>query len=460
MRKTVLAHIALLAVAAGVSTPASAANRPAGYLTICTEGKACSVASTTNVAFGRADQFFYKALSGAFTCNEATFGGRIGGGTNECSVPATSSSSSSKSSSSSSAPSSSSSSKSSSSVSSVSSSSVSSSSSSTSSVTLPPMGLVGFAAVNANGLATTTGGAGGPTVVVTTYADFVAAIADHTPRIVKVSGTITNGGTTEMVPVGSNKTIVGIGSTATLNGFGLNVSGFRDEHVKPLGEKICEVSTEGKFEYAKNVIIRNLNFVNAGDDNINVQCWSHHVWIDHNTFNKPGDGSVDIKRGSDWVTVSWNKFVLTDKTMLLSHDNDAQAQDTGKLHVSYHHNWFNQTRQRHPRVRFGMAHFFNNWCDNPTSTNNYVIGVGMSANIYADGNYINCYGETTQDMGDAGPLAKLTWDASNYIQLGDGVEFNTGNAFNPRSFYSYTLDAATSIPTILTQGAGAGKVVD
>ena len=38
--------------------------------------------------------------------------------------------------------------------------------------------------------------------------------------------------------------------------------------VKPLGQKICEVSTEGKFEYAKNVIIRNLNFVNAGDDNI------------------------------------------------------------------------------------------------------------------------------------------------------------------------------------------------
>jgi pectate lyase len=456
-------HFALIALAGSFAASALAANRPAGYVTICTEGKTCSVATATNVAFGRADQFFYKVLTGSFVCNEATFGGRVAGGTDECSVPGGSSSSSSSKSSSSSTPSSSSSSSSTPSSSSSSSSvpsSSSSSSSSVSSTSTNPAGLVGFAAVNANGLATTTGGAGGPTVVVTTYAELVAAIADHSPRIVKVSGTITNGGTTEMIPVGSNKTIVGVGANATLNGFGLNVSGWREEMVKPLGQKICEVSTEGKFEYTKNVIIRNLNFVNAGDDNINVQCWSHHVWLDHNTFNKPGDGSVDIKRGSDWVTVSWNKFIDTDKTMLLSHDNDAQVQDTGKLHVSYHHNWFNGSRQRMPRVRFGQAHVFNNWCDNPTSTNNYMIGVGMSANIYADGNYVNCYGETTQDMGDAGPLAKLTWDASNLIVLGKGVRFNTGNAFVPRSFYNYTLDPAANIPTILQQGAGAGVVVN
>ncbi|GAA5157225.1 pectate lyase [Viridibacterium curvum] len=82
---------------------ASAANRPSGYVTICTEGKTCAVTSSTNVAFGRADKFFYKTLVGSFVCNEATFGGRVAGGTNECSVPSgtsTSSVSSSKSSSS------------------------------------------------------------------------------------------------------------------------------------------------------------------------------------------------------------------------------------------------------------------------------------------------------------------------------------------------------------------------
>jgi pectate lyase len=303
----------------------------------------------------------------------------------------------------------------------------------------------------------TTGGAGGPTVTVANFADFVAAVADHNPRIVQVSGTITNTGADEMVPVGSNKTIIGLGANATISGFGLNVSGWRAEH-EVLGEDICEVNMEGLFPYTGNVIIRNLNFTGGGDDLINVQCWSHHIWIDHNSFSGEGDGAVDIKRGSDWVTVSWNKFIDTDKTMLLSHDNSAEQQDSGKLHVSYHHNWFNGSRQRIPRVRFGQAHFYNNWCDNPTSSNNYMIGVGMSANIYVDGNYVNCGGETTQDMGDAGPNARLTWDSSNFIEFGDGVEFNTGNAFNPSSYYSYPLDSALSIPALVGAGAGTGKL--
>jgi hypothetical protein len=66
---------------------AVAANRPAGYTTICSENKTCTVPANTNVAFGRSDQFIYKVLSGAFTCNSTTFGSRIGGGVNECSVP-------------------------------------------------------------------------------------------------------------------------------------------------------------------------------------------------------------------------------------------------------------------------------------------------------------------------------------------------------------------------------------
>jgi hypothetical protein len=70
-----------------VAGAATAANRPAGYTTICNEGKTCSVAASTNVAFGRAGQFFNKTLSGSFACSAATFGGRIAGGVNECSVP-------------------------------------------------------------------------------------------------------------------------------------------------------------------------------------------------------------------------------------------------------------------------------------------------------------------------------------------------------------------------------------
>lgn len=76
---------ALWAIAAAGS--AFAANRPSGYTTICSEGRTCSVPASTDVAFGRADQFLRKVLSGSFTCAAATFGGRIAGGVNECSVP-------------------------------------------------------------------------------------------------------------------------------------------------------------------------------------------------------------------------------------------------------------------------------------------------------------------------------------------------------------------------------------
>jgi pectate lyase len=89
-------QLALLALLAGATYSASAANRPAGYTTICTEGKTCSVAASTNVAYGRSDQFTYKVLSGSFVCGEITFGvgTKIAGGTNECSVPSGTASSS------------------------------------------------------------------------------------------------------------------------------------------------------------------------------------------------------------------------------------------------------------------------------------------------------------------------------------------------------------------------------
>jgi hypothetical protein len=81
--KTVFFALGIVTIASG----AFAANRPSGYTTICNEGRSCSVPASTNVAFGRSDQFIFKVLSGSFVCSEATFGGRIGGGVNECSAP-------------------------------------------------------------------------------------------------------------------------------------------------------------------------------------------------------------------------------------------------------------------------------------------------------------------------------------------------------------------------------------
>jgi pectate lyase len=311
----------------------------------------------------------------------------------------------------------------------------------------------GFASINRDGRNGTNGGAGGAAVTVSNFADFVAAVGDHQPRIVRVQGTISGDGRA-MVDVGSNKSILGIGGTAVLTGFGLNISGWRPEHVEQYDSDWCEVEHAGLFPYTVNVIVRNLIIQNYPDDGINVACWSHHIWLDHNTILPGTDGALDIKRGSDWITVSWNHISGTDKTMLLGHDDSAEPQDTGHLHVSYHHNWLQNTVQRHPRVRFGQAHVYNNYGDN---IQNYFIGSSLKSDIYADGNYLDINGYPTQEQGSAS--GKLTWHSSNVVVRGKEVEVNTGDAFNPASYYSYTLDPAANIPGIVTGGAGAGKII-
>ncbi|MEC5399904.1 pectate lyase [Uliginosibacterium sp. H1] len=87
--KTGLIWLMAIAIGALGTSSAFAANRPKNFTTICNEGKTCTVPPSTNVAFGRADQYYYKVLSGSFTCDAQTFGGRVAGGVNECSVPNT-----------------------------------------------------------------------------------------------------------------------------------------------------------------------------------------------------------------------------------------------------------------------------------------------------------------------------------------------------------------------------------
>ncbi|WP_437728441.1 pectate lyase family protein [Sorangium sp. So ce861] len=306
--------------------------------------------------------------------------------------------------------------------------------------------LIGFAAVSADGLATTTGGSGGEVVTVTTYAELAAALGDDAPRVIRISGTIAGGGA-PMLRVRSNKTLIGVGADATIDGFGFDVSGWTEELAASAGET-CTAATPEGYTPVSNVIIRNLTFVNSADDSINVPCFSHHVWIDHNTFERSHDGSVDVKRGSDWVTVSWNHFHQTVKSMLLGHSDDNGAQDTGRLHVTYHHNWFDHSDQRHPRVRFGHAHVFNNFA---VGLGDYMIGKGVGCSIYADGNYLQDAEAATDDYGGS----DLTWTDTNVVINTDPASAN-GQGFDPSMFYAWTPDPAEEIPTLVPAGAGAG----
>lgn len=73
------------------------------------------------------------------------------------------------------------------------------------------------------------------------------------------------------------------------------------------------------------------------------------------------DGAVDIIRASDWVTVSWNYFHNHYKTNLIGNDDTFRDIDFGHLHVTLHHNRYEQCGTRGPAGRFGHQHVYNNY---------------------------------------------------------------------------------------------------
>jgi pectate lyase len=301
----------------------------------------------------------------------------------------------------------------------------------------------GFASVNALGQNGTTGGAGGAVVTAASTAQFLDYIARPEPLIVQVKGTITlpTGTTDGMHDVASDKTIIGLGSDARLVGGGLNI-----------GVPVDDDVTSPPADAVHNVIIRNLAITGATDDLVNVQMFSHHIWIDHNDFSNGDDGAVDIKRGSDFVTVSWNRFHDHDKTLLLGHDDDNGAQDIGRLRVTYHHNYFDGSDQRNPRVRFGESvHVYNNYYRD----NSYGVVSAMNAGVVLEGNYffsVNNPGRVdfSGDLGRMVARDNILVDCNHQVEL-------RGSVVEPRTYYAYSLHRAAEVPTIVPAGAGTGR---
>lgn len=271
----------------------------------------------------------------------------------------------------------------------------------------------------------TTGGGSASAVTVTSSSALISAMQTSGSKVIRVSGMIAISG---MQDVTSNKTIIGVGSGSGITGGGLDVDG------------------------VSNVIIQNLNFRNWSDDAINVQDSSTKIWIDHNSFSNGYDGAVDIKRGSDFITVSWNKFANHDKAMLLGHSDSNGSQDRGHLRVSYHHNWFDGTTQRHPRVRFGNpVHVYNNYYG---GVSGYGVASTIEAGVLVEGNYF----ENTRDPFHRGegssPAGSLVARNNHFVNSGSGQQGGTVKAIS----YSYSLDAASTVKSKVQSGAGTGKV--
>ena len=241
---------------------------------------------------------------------------------------------------------------------------------------------------------------------------------------------------------------------------------------------------------AKNIIIRNINFqqpkANNGADAVSMQeC--DGVWVDHCTFTSLNqtkdyeDGSTDVTHGSKNVTVSWCRYIKTQKSCLVGHSN-SQSSDT-EISVTFHHNWFDQSSSRHPRVRFGQAHVYNNLYDGCTT---YGAGSAYGAKVLVEYNYFDgvqlptdiCTypakesGESNLQGSVAGYLyptrnvyvnkpakARSPYPLSNvkYTKYGAaaGTELTYAD-FKPA--YDYMVTAAEDVPSVVKAGAGYGKL--
>ncbi|OYX83403.1 MAG: pectate lyase, partial [Flavobacteriales bacterium 32-34-25] len=199
---------------------------------------------------------------------------------------------------------------------------------------------------------------------------------DNRPLIVRLIGNITDmnvmdGG--DIVIENKNNasgsiTFEGVGNDAVCNGWGV------------------------RLKYASNIEIRNLATMNvnstAGDD-FGMQQDNDHIWVHNNEMfygnagsdadQIKGDGALDNK-GSTYCTFSYNHFWDSGKCSLLGLSEDT----TVGLYVTYHHNWFDHSDSRHPRVRFYSAHIYNNYYD---GVSKYGAGSTSGSSLFVENNY-------------------------------------------------------------------------
>lgn len=286
----------------------------------------------------------------------------------------------------------------------------------------------GFASVPALGLKDgTTGGAGGETVVVDNQADLERYIQDDTPRIVRVKGTITLEPFGRKMNVGSNKTIIGIGADATIS-----QGGFRAIN-------------------QSNIILRNLTIRDSyveGDDAGKENDFdgfqidnSHHIWIDHCHFTRLGDGLIDSRKGTDYITVSWCILSNHNKTFGIGWT------DRTDWHMTIHHTWFRNTQRRNPSFDQGIGHLFNNYFQDLTA---HGLNVRGGAKVVLENSvFENVKSPIIYSGDDAALVAR-----GNVFKNSPDAAEPRGEAFDPRKFYEYDLAPAEDVPALLRAGAG------
>ena len=278
-----------------------------------------------------------------------------------------------------------------------------------------------------------------------------------------------------------NMTFEGVGDDATVYGFGF------------------------LLREAESVEFRNFAIMRCLDDAMSLDTDNSHVWI-HNMdlfYGKKGgaadqakgDGTVDIKGDSKYVTVAYNRFWDNGKASMCG-----MKSETGENWITYHHNWFDHSDSRMARVRTMSVHMYNNYyqhCDV------YGVGATSGSSVFMESNYFDATKrpimsslQGTDAMGDGtfsgekGGLIKAYGnvfankpDNFSYITYAEnntsfdayevsdpseqvptsvktlvgGTSYNNFDT-NSSLMYAYAADKAEDVPAIVEGFYGAGRL--
>ena len=315
---------------------------------------------------------------------------------------------------------------------------------------------IGFATLNGG----TTGGKGGTVVTATTYAQLKSYAESSTAQIIRVEGTISNGADGGTINVKSNKSIIGVGSTAFLNGIGLNIASANNIIIQNLRASLIGVTTrtDKAGVYSSTGDSNRPQILVNGGDVISISGTSRNVWIDHcelfaenpdtQTNIDLYDGLVDIKNTAGFITISFNYLHDQHKGGLVgASDTDVFADRK----VTWHHNYYNKVKLRVPMMRGSVGHFFNNYVVGATDATE--IRAGMCVRVeknYYEALHFSIY--TTSDS--AGSTERI--DNVEVMRTDRAYPANC-TADIPYTYSSVLLNAA-DVKTRVPQSAGVGKI--
>ena len=191
-------------------------------------------------------------------------------------------------------------------------------------------------------------------------------------------------------------TLSGLACKDVSSAYAIGVKGAANVTFEGIGDDATLYEAGVAVFQSTGIEVRNLGLMNWGGggdgDGISLK-QSLGVWVHNNDVfygnagsdgdQAKGDGSMDLKDNSQYVTVSYNHFWDSGKMSLCG-----MKSESGENWITYHHNWFDHSDSRHPRIRTMSVHVYNNYYD---GNSKYGVGAAKDSEAFVEANYFrNC----------------------------------------------------------------------